>query len=587
MKTIKNNLLLLKIAGKEGRGILAFRIFRSFVDSVKMVLLSLVIPASALNAIATHKYTEILVLFCTLMVLELIDILVLNWVEKNKISRLQIEMADNITLSLFKHSSEIDMSCFDDKTFYDKNILAINNIASAVEQAMNVFVVLIGGIVALVMNIGYVSQVSLASIPFILVIVICTAIVKMLYSRYVIKVRKMQTEIQRKIDYNFEFRSNFDHAKEIRVEKINKLHEDAFSNSYEAVLRIVKKALRKSYILVVADDFLNGMLVKVLLLAVLASEALFRKSISVINVVVIYNATINVCNSFGSLLQTMITLDSASVHSDIYNDFIKYTNKMKSGSETITDISEIELRDVAFSYNGTDEVLKNVNVVIKKGMKVALVGRNGAGKSTLFKLLLRFYDPTAGKVLVDGCDIKEYDIQSYRELFSVLFQDVKTINASVEENISFGAPMDVGKIKKAIDEAGIADVIKGLPNKEKTNLGFELFEDGVELSGGQKQRLLLARAIYKNSSIILLDEPTAHVDMKNELEFFDAIYGKFVDKMVFFITHRLISAKNADLILVFDEQGIIETGNHKELMQKEGLYKEMYDIQLKNYEVGT
>lgn len=115
----------------------------------------MVIPASALNAIATHKYTEILVLFCTLMVLELIDILVLNWVEKNKISRLQIEMADNITLSLFKHSSEIDMSCFDDKTFYDKNILAINNIASAVEQAMNVFVVLIGGIVALVMNIGY------------------------------------------------------------------------------------------------------------------------------------------------------------------------------------------------------------------------------------------------------------------------------------------------------------------------------------------------------------------------------------------------------------------------------------------------
>ena len=585
MQTIKNNILLLKIAGRTGKAILLFMIFRNIVASVKVVLMSLIIPSSILRMISTDDYSNFWIFVGIFCGIEVFDLLFINWIEKTRISKKRIKMEDDIILSLLRHSSEIDMSCFDDKEFYDKNILAINSITGAVDQAMNVFVVLIGGIIAVLLNLGYVSQISVTSIPFILIVVVSTAIIKATYSRYAIKIRALQAGTQRKIDYNFEFRANFDHAKEIRVDKINRLHHDAFSNSYKTTLSIVKKALKKTYVLVTADEFLNGMLVKVILLVVLAYKALVRQEISAIDVIVIYNATINVCGGFGSLVQTMITLDSASVYSGMYTDFIQYTNKMGSGDKSIEDINEIEFRNVGFSYNGTDEILKGVSAVIKKGMKVALVGQNGAGKSTLFKLLLRFYDPEEGTILVNGHDIKEYDIQLYRKMYSVLFQDVKTINATIEENVTFGEKVKKENVDKALKEAGIYGEIDKLPQKERTNLGLELFEDGIDLSGGQKQRLLLARAIYKDSPVILLDEPTAHVDMKNELEFFQAIHGKFADKIVFFITHRLVSAKNADLIIVLNENGILEMGRHNDLMQRDGLYKKMFDIQLKNYEV--
>jgi len=246
----------------------------------------------------------------------------------------------------------------------------------------------------------------------------------------------------------------------------------------------------------------------------------------------------------------------------------------------------VEFKNISFRYpNSKRYILKNFNLTIKTGEKIAFVGENGAGKTTLIKLLLRFYDVTEGEITVNGVNIKHINLEKWYVLIGALFQDFIKYQFTFKENIYFGNKKETNNLdllKDAIKKSGADEFVKDLPSKYDQTVG-KMFKDGVDLSGGQWQKLALARTFFKNAPILILDEPTSAIDAKAEYEIFQHVQELQKDKTVIIISHRFSTVRNADRILVLDEGRIIEEGNHEVLMKKKGLYAELFNIQAQGY----
>lgn len=228
-----------------------------------------------------------------------------------------------------------------------------------------------------------------------------------------------------------------------------------------------------------------------------------------------------------------------------------------------------------------------MNLTIHPGEKLAIVGLNGAGKTTLVKLLCGLLDPTEGRVLLNGIDVRLFNRQEYYELFSAVFQEFSILNVTIAENIAQCAQdIDDARVQACLDQAGLTQAVAQLPQGVKTYVGREVFLDGVLFSGGETQRLMLARALYKDSPILVLDEPTAALDPLAEND----IYLKYNDmtrgKTALFISHRLASTRFCDRIILLSDGGIAEEGTHESLLADGGAYAQLFEVQSRYYREG-
>ena len=250
----------------------------------------------------------------------------------------------------------------------------------------------------------------------------------------------------------------------------------------------------------------------------------------------------------------------------------------------LTNGFEIEFNNVSFKYPKSDiYALKQINLKISNGEKLAVVGRNGSGKTTFIKLLCRLYDVDEGEILINGINIKEYTRDSLNKLYSIVFQDYKILSLTVADNISANDECDKDMLNSALDKANIKDRIEAMPQKEKTYLYKDLDNLGVEISGGEAQKLALARALYKNSPIVILDEPTAALDPIAENEIYSRFNSFVENKTAIYISHRLSSCAFCDRIAVFDNAELVETGTHNELISANGRYGELWNAQASYY----
>ena len=238
--------------------------------------------------------------------------------------------------------------------------------------------------------------------------------------------------------------------------------------------------------------------------------------------------------------------------------------------------AEIELKNVSFNYKNGVKILKNVNLKIKSGEKIAILGRIGAGKSTLIKLIMRFLDSDEGQILINGINIKKYDIETLRRFFSYVSQEPFLFSMSIRDNIAFFNPnISFDKIKEAAEIADMSAQIEDMPKKYDTMLG----ERGVNLSGGQKQRLTIARAVLKDAPVFIFDDAFSSVDTDTEDKILKNISNKLSQKTIIFIAHRISTIKDVDYIYVLDEGEIVESGTHSELIDRKGLYFDIYERQ--------
>ncbi|MDF2538979.1 MAG: transporter related [Herbinix sp.] len=246
----------------------------------------------------------------------------------------------------------------------------------------------------------------------------------------------------------------------------------------------------------------------------------------------------------------------------------------------------IEFVDVSFRYPGADkDTISHLNLKIDGGSKIALVGNNGAGKTTLVKLLSGLYYPTDGNILVNGKLISDYNLEEYHSLVGVVFQEVEIVAFTIAKNVAACTEKDINydKVHQCLTLAGLKDKIDGLKDKEKTFLTQTINKEGIQLSGGEMQKLMLARALYKDAPLMILDEPTAALDPIAESELYEKYNDLTKDKTSLFISHRLSSTKFCDRILFLENGVIAEDGNHQELMENKGKYARMFDIQSHYY----
>ncbi len=249
---------------------------------------------------------------------------------------------------------------------------------------------------------------------------------------------------------------------------------------------------------------------------------------------------------------------------------------------------EIKLENVSFRYPGASEdTLHNLNLTIRSGEKLAVVGRNGAGKSTLVKLLCGFFDPTEGRVLLNGEDIRKYNRKEYYRLFSAVFQDFSILAGTIAENVAQSVEeMDASRVREAVKDAGLKENVERLPEQYETRLGRSVYLDAYELSGGETQRLMLARALYRNAPVIVLDEPTAALDPIAESDLYERYHELTKGSTSIYVSHRLASTKFCDRIILIGAGGIAEMGTHEELMDAGKEYAHLYEVQSRYYTEG-
>lgn len=268
--------------------------------------------------------------------------------------------------------------------------------------------------------------------------------------------------------------------------------------------------------------------------------------------------------------------------------FMDYPPAMEKGDKKVGDLSGghvIEFRNVSFKYPHTDKyVLNNVSLTLRAGEKLSVVGLNGAGKTTFIKLLCRLYDADSGEILLDGVNIRDYDYDEYMKLFSVVFQDFKLLAFSAQDNILLGKEDSGETVDELFRKTGLLDKINSLPKGRDTMMFKQFDNDGVELSGGEQQKMAIARALYKNAPVIILDEPTAALDPVAEYEIYRQFDSLVNGKTAVYISHRLSSCKFCDNIAVFSEGTVKEYGTHSELVHKpNGIYAEMFKAQAQYY----
>ncbi len=351
-------------------------------------------------------------------------------------------------------------------------------------------------------------------------------------------------------------------------------------------------ACRKENVLIwsrIADlvlSFLrNGIVYAVLISMVLEG----RLSISLF--LLYFSAAGEFSSWVNGILNNFLTLHSQSLEISVIRECVEYPEPFlfEKGESLVPDPDgqyEIRLEDVSYRYPEAEaDTLSHINLTLHPGEKLAVVGRNGAGKTTLVKLLCGFLDPTKGRVLLNGRDIREYNRTDYYKMFSAVFQDFTVLPVTVSENVAQSlTDVDLAQVKDCIAKAGLCEKIESLPEKYDTKLNREVYEDAAMLSGGETQRLMLARALYKKAPFVVLDEPTAALDPIAEADLYNKYHAMTKKRSSVYISHRLASTRFCDRVLLIEDGKILEEGTHESLLAKKQRYAELFEIQSKYYQ---
>lgn len=396
--------------------------------------------------------------------------------------------------------------------------------------------------------------------------------------------------IDRKMGYVRNKSGDFEIAKDIRLFGMSGWFKNLFENFLLERKFWWKKGEKRGFavdLIVAIMNFARDGIAYIVLIYGVAN-----KNLSAADFVLYFALIAQYSNWLMGVVGAYSSLQATSLEFCDLRDFFDLKDKFNRGKGTKTPsvAPSISLQNVSFKYpQAENDVLKNINLTINKGEKIALVGLNGAGKTTLVKLLCGLYSSTDGNVLIDEKNIFEYNVDEYYAILSVVFQDIILMPISVAKNIALCEEKDINRDRliEVLKLSGLYDKVMMLENKENTLLMKSIHDNATDFSGGEKQKLALARALYKNGNIIILDEPTAALDPIAENEMYQKYNELTANTTSIFISHRLSSTRFCDRILFMENGEIVEQGSHTELMAKKGKYAELFEIQSHYYKDGV
>ncbi len=491
---------------------------------------------------------------------------------------------------MFKKAKEIDLECYDDPEFYNDYVLSVSEAENQVDRMFGVLWSLFTGITSVALSGAFFIGNDPVSFIFVAVSFAASLWSGKALNKLNFKIRNEKNPYERKLGYvNRVFYLN-DYAKEVRINtEVSELLLVDFDDTNDRSLEIDEKNARKRFGLQFSKDYLcNDFLIDVIYMIYLVYSAAVLHRISYSNVAVMRGTANRMKNNMRRFSDTYPKMQEISLYVEKMQSFLSIEPKIVSSeNRSLPDKpTEIELKNVSFGYNEKDGyILKNISMKIDPYSKIAIVGYNGAGKTTLIKLIMRLYDPSEGEILLDGVNIKEYNVEEYRRKIGTVFQDFKIFAATVKENVllDFAENGSDESVGTAIEKSGFSQRLETLAGGLSANLTTEFEDDGVNLSGGEGQKLAVARVFYKNANLIILDEPSSALDPIAEYHLNHSMLTAAENKSVVFISHRLSTTRIADRIYMLENGRIIEEGSHSELLKSGGKYAEMWEVQAGQY----
>ena len=498
----------------------------------------------------------------------------------------------HVKVQIMQKAKEVDLASFDMPQFYEK---LENANREAGMRPIHVLSATFDAVSSLITLVSYIIVLATApdmwwTAPIMLLISLPTAIISFSYRRKNFNYMRRRSKDRRQMTYYSDLMVNKDMVKEIRMfglgDTFVERYDSVFDRYYTGMRRLIVRENVWHLIAALISSVVNCVFFALIAMKVFAGRIRIGD----------YSLYTGALTSIASTVSALINVSATVYEGTLFIDNLLVFMKEKP---TVVPIVEepahvrmgephtIEFVDVSFAYPGTTRrVLEHINLTLHADETIALVGLNGAGKTTFLKLLTRLYDPTEGKILLDGRDIREYDTNELYRMYGIIFQDFGKYAVSVSENISFGdveQTPDAHRVREAAVQANAEEFIGKLPRGLETPL-MRFFEpDGIELSIGQWQKLSIARAFYSTSDILILDEPTASLDPIAEQEIFNQFERLREGKTTIFVSHRLSSATTASKIIVLEYGKVVEMGSHRELMAKEGKYCELFRTQAGRY----
>ena len=437
---------------------------------------------------------------------------------------------------------------------------------------------------------GYIlfgSVISFAS-PWLVPILTVAPIVNILsvkaYNKWEYAHRSKMTDLNQKLGHVEELPDDFAAAKDIRIYSMASWLRECYRDLSDQRSKWDRNVVKKSFLSRIAD--LVVILIRDGGAYALLIHMFYSGKIGIDEFVLYFAAISSFASWVGDIISCWNKANTVSLKLCDFRDFVDYPEYDGSGIAKATDhmntVTEIEFKNVSFRYDGAEQdTIHDLSLKIKSGEKLALVGLNGAGKTTLVKLLCGLYRPTSGEIFFNGIPLSDFKREDYYKLISPVFQEIRTAFFSLAETVSgkSTAETDLEKAETCMRQAGLGAKIDALPDGIHTKLNKKVHENGTELSGGEAQKLMLARALYKDASLLILDEPTAALDPIAESKIYNEFNVMAKNKTSLFISHRLASTSFCDRIILLENGNITEEGTHQELMGANGTYKGLFDIQ--------
>ena len=483
---------------------------------------------------------------------------------------------------------EVDLECYENPQYHDKLERAQEEAPDRPTQILHDLVEVIENGISLIAMMGLLLTFHWGMAGILFVAAIPGLLVRIKYSGIMYRWYRQWTAIERRTDYFSWLLTGDTFAKEIRLFNLGALFRERFRRLRKQIYsQTLKVNLRESIASVVAQILAGIFMLTAYSLIIYQTV---QGAIKLGDLVLYHQAFQRGQNALGGLLSGLSDLYEDHLFLANLYEFLNLQPKIINPSHPLPVPQPmktgITFHDVSFQYPDTQrQALHNINLTIRPGETIALVGENGSGKTTLVKLLCRLYEPTEGKITIDNLNLRDFKVSQLRRYISVIFQDYVKYYLSAKENIWLGnidKSMDSDSIISAARRSGADGVINSLPQGYDTILG-KWFEDGEELSIGQWQKIALARAFLRDSQVVILDEPTSAMDAQAEYEVFQRFRQLIENQAAILITHRLSTVKMADYIYVMADGSIVERGTHGELMELGGVYARLFNLQARNY----